>query len=56
MPKADVPAEGTVTLKDPLNGEVLLAWRGGWLWGAVDDPSPACKDLVDELGRRLSRQ
>ena len=56
MPKADVPAEGAVTLKDPLNGEVLLAWRGRWLWGAVDDPSPARKDLVDELGRRLPRQ
>jgi len=36
IPKADVPAEGAVTLKD--------------------DPSPARKNLVDELGRRLPRQ
>jgi hypothetical protein len=54
LPKIDVPAEGTLTLKDPLNGEVLLAWSGRWLWGAVDDPSPQRKALVDELGRRLS--
>jgi hypothetical protein len=55
MPKVDLPAEGAVTLKDPLNGEVLLAWSGRWLWGAVDDPSPARKGLVDELGQRLTR-
>jgi hypothetical protein len=55
MPTVDAPAEGVVTLKDPLNGEVLLAWSGRWLWGAVDDSSPARKDLVDELGRRLRR-
>jgi hypothetical protein len=53
LPKADVGGEGTLTLKDPLNGEVLLAWRGRWLWGAVDDPSPRRKALVEELGRRL---
>jgi hypothetical protein len=53
LPKADIPAEGALTLKDPLNGEVTLAWSGRWLWGAVDDPSPQRKTLVDELGRKL---
>jgi len=56
LPKADVQGEGTVTLKDPLNGEVLLMWSGRWLWGAVDDPSPQRKALVEELGRRLVGQ
>jgi hypothetical protein len=56
LPKADIPAEGTVTLKDPLNGEILLAWRDRWLWGAVDDPSPLRKPLVEELGRNLPRR
>ncbi len=53
LPKAAVGGEGTLTIEDPLNGEVLLAWRGRWLWGAVDDPSPRRKPLVEELGRRL---
>jgi hypothetical protein len=53
LPKADVPAEGKVTLKDPLNGEILLAWSGRWLWGAVDDPSPRREALVEALGARL---
>jgi hypothetical protein len=56
LPKADVAAEGVVTLKDPLNGEVTLAWSGRWLWGAVDDPSPQRKALVEELGRKLLRR
>ena len=56
LPKADVAAEGVVTLKDPLNGEVTLAWSGRWLWGAVDDPSPLHKALVEELGRKLLRR
>ena len=55
LPKAEVAAEGSVTLKDPLNGEVLLMWRGRWLWGAVDDPSPQRQALVEELGRKLTR-
>jgi hypothetical protein len=52
--KTEVPAGGTVTLKDPLNGEVLLAWAGRWLWGAVDDPSPRRQALVEALGRKLA--
>jgi len=56
LAKADVPREGLATLKDPLNGEVLLAWKGRWLWGAVDDPSPQRKTLVDELGRNLFKR
>jgi hypothetical protein len=55
LPKVDVPAEGAVTLKDPLNGEVLLMWAGRWLWGAVDDPSPRRQVLALELGRKLVR-
>jgi hypothetical protein len=46
--------EGSATVKDPLNGEVVLQWKGRWLWGAVDQPGPEAKALVDELGRRLS--
>jgi hypothetical protein len=50
---------GGATLKDPLNGEVLLRWDGRWLWGAVDQPAPQGKTLetlpalLDELGRNL---
>lgn len=47
-------AEGTATLKDPLNGEVMLQWKGRWLWGAVDQPGAECQTLVDELGRNLA--
>ena len=53
---ADVAGEGTITLKDPLNGEVDLAWGGRWLWGAVDDPSPSRKALMVVLGRNLLRK
>ena len=53
LPKAEIPAEGALTLKDPLNGEVTMAWKGRWLWGAVDDPLPRRQALVEELGRRL---
>ena len=56
LPKADVADAGSATLQDPLNGEVLLMWRGRWLWGAVDDPSPRRQPLVEELGRRLLGQ
>ncbi|MGD0837670.1 MAG: DUF6599 family protein [Polyangia bacterium] len=56
LPKAEVPAEGKLVLKDPLNGEVLLSWSGRWLWGAVDHPPAASQALVDELGRRLLRR
>jgi hypothetical protein len=54
LAKADVPAEGNLTVKDPLNGEVAFSWKGCWLWGAVEDPSPARPALIEELGRRLS--
>jgi len=47
-------AEGTATVKDPLNGEVMLQWKGRWLWGAVDQPGDECQALVDELGRKIS--
>ena len=46
--------QGTATVKDPLNGEVVLQWKGRWLWGAVDQPCAARQALVDELGRGLS--
>jgi hypothetical protein len=46
-------AEGAATVRDPLNGEVDLAWRGTWVWGAVDAPSKKRKALVDELGKGL---
>jgi hypothetical protein len=55
LPTIGIPADGTVTLKDPLNGEVLLAWAGRWVWGAVDDPSPRRQALVEALGRNLAR-
>jgi hypothetical protein len=48
-------AEGTRTLADPLNGEVLLAWRGRWLLGAVDQGAAKRKALVEELGKALPR-
>jgi hypothetical protein len=41
-------------VKDPLNGEVVLQWKGRWLWGAVDQPCAERKALIDELGRNLS--
>ena len=47
-------AEGTATLKDPLNGEVMLQWKGRWLWGAVDQPAAEFQGVIDELGRKLS--
>jgi hypothetical protein len=47
--------EGAATVKDPLNGEVVLQWKGSWLWGAVDQPSAERKVLIDELGRNLSK-
>jgi hypothetical protein len=50
---ADVGPRGTLTIKDPLNGEMLIMWRDRWLWGAVDDPSPHRQELVEELGRKL---
>jgi hypothetical protein len=53
-PVTEIAGKGAVALKDPLNGEVSLAWSGRWLWGAVDAPSPARQALVDELGRNLA--
>jgi hypothetical protein len=47
--------DGAATVKDPLNGEVTLRWKGHWLWGAVDQAVPAHATLVDELGRCLGR-
>ena len=46
--------QGAATVKDPLNGEVALQWKGRWLWGAVDQPCAARQALVEELGRNLS--
>jgi hypothetical protein len=53
LPRAEVSAAGSLTLKDPSNGEVTLRWRDRWLWGAVDDPSPQREPLVEQLGRKL---
>jgi hypothetical protein len=53
-PKAAVENAGSATLKDPLNGEVLIAWKGSRLWGAVDQPSSVTKPLVDALGQRAA--
>jgi hypothetical protein len=51
----DAPkAEGSLTVKDPLNGQVDLMWKGRWIWGAVDEPSKSRKTLVEELGRNLA--
>jgi hypothetical protein len=62
--KAEIPSAkstGSATIKDPLNGEVLLKWRGLWLWGALSEnpaqplkTSPQLLTLIDELGRKLS--
>jgi len=55
-PAHPIENAGSTTLKDPLNGEVLLRWDGRWMWGAVDQPSqhgPALEALTDELGRNL---
>jgi len=55
LPANDVNPSGSETLKDPYNGQVLLRWNKAWVWGAVDQPSPLQQPLLDELGRRLSR-
>ena len=58
-PAGLIEKAGNVTLKDPLNGMVILCWDGRWLWGAVDLPSPlgraplGLRSQVDELGRNL---
>ena len=58
-PADPIEKTGHITLKDPLNGLVLLCWDGRWLWGAVDLPSPLGPALpglqaqVDQLGRNL---
>ena len=49
----EVTNEGSRSVKDPLNGEVELRWKGRWLWGAVDQPCPERATLVDELGRNI---
>jgi hypothetical protein len=46
-------AEGAATVKDPLNGEAQLQWKGRWIWGAVDEPSKQRAGLVEELGKKL---
>jgi len=47
-------APGTPAMfQDPLNGSLLLQWKGRWLWGAVDGACPSWTALVDELGRNL---
>jgi hypothetical protein len=54
-PNIEAKPEGAASVKDPLNGEVTLKWKGHWLWGAVDQSVPARTMLVDELGRCLAR-
>jgi hypothetical protein len=51
--EAKPTAAGAATVNDPLNGTVELSWKGRWLWGAVDSPSPQRSALVGELGRGL---
>jgi hypothetical protein len=51
---ASLGPAGSATVKDPLNGEVVLQWKGHWLWGAVDQPCAERQTLIDELGRNLS--
>jgi hypothetical protein len=52
-PAADLAPGGILTIKDPLNGELLIMWHDRWLWGAVDDASPHRQGLVEELGRAV---
>ena len=52
-PASEPGKTGSVTVNDPLNGEVLLRWSGRWLWGAVDQPSHHRQALVEELGQNL---
>lgn len=47
-------AEGWAILKDPLNGEVLVGWKGRWIFGAVDASAKDRWSLVEELGKRLA--
>ena len=49
----DPTAEGRLTVKDPLNGDVDLQWKGRWLWGAVDQASPQRAPMTEELGRNI---
>jgi hypothetical protein len=53
LPAADFGPGGILTIKDPLNGDLLIMWRDRWLWGAVDDASPHRQALVEELGRAV---
>jgi hypothetical protein len=58
-PTTPTEKAGGATLKDPLNGEVLLRWNGRLLWGAVDQPSSnrqvmeTVQARVEELGKNL---
>lgn len=47
-------AEGWATLRDPLNGELLVAWKGRWIWGAVDASARERRALAEELGKSLA--
>jgi len=49
-----VAGQGSLTVKDPLNGDVDLQWKGRWLWGAVDQPCAERASLVEELGRNVA--
>jgi len=44
---------GATTVKDPVNGAVVLHWNGRWVWGAVDGPPPAAAPLLRQLGTCL---
>ena len=44
----------SLTINDPYNGPVRLAWRGKFVWGAIG-PTSGMDDLLDELGRNLKK-
>jgi hypothetical protein len=54
-PGATPGAAGRATLSDPVNGRVILHWKGRWVWGAVDNPPPQSAPLLDQLGARLAQ-
>ncbi len=46
--------EGWATVKDPLNGEVLVGWKGLWVFGAVDGSVKGQRAMVEELAKKLA--
>jgi Family of unknown function (DUF6599) len=45
---------GFLTIRDPYNGPVRLAWRGKFIWGAIGLLS-GMDDLLAEIGRNLNQ-